>query len=36
MIGKTTASSLEGPMIVGALPYAKFDAKLKELLAGAK
>lgn len=32
VIGKTTGSSLEGPMIVGALPYAQFDARLKELL----
>ena len=25
----TTATSVEGPMVVGALPYAQFDAKLK-------
>jgi protein-disulfide isomerase len=31
VLGKTTPNSLEGPMIVGALPYAIFDAKLKEL-----
>lgn len=33
VIGKTTASGLEGPMMVGAMPYAQFDAKLKELFA---
>jgi len=33
VIGRTTPNSLEGPMIVGALPYALFDAKLKELAA---
>ena len=33
VIGKTAATTLEGPMIVGAMPYAQFDAKLKELLA---
>jgi protein-disulfide isomerase len=32
VLGKTTPASVEGPMIVGALPYATFDAKLKELL----
>jgi len=32
VIGKTTGSSLEGPLVVGALPYAQFDARLKELL----
>jgi protein-disulfide isomerase len=32
VIGKTSATSLEGPVIVGALPYAQFDAKLKDLL----
>jgi len=31
VIGRTTPNSLEGPMIVGALPYAVFDAKLREL-----
>ena len=35
VLGRTGASGLEGPMIVGALPYATFDAKLKDLLAGA-
>jgi len=34
VIGKTTTPSMEGPMVVGALPYAQFDAKLKDLLAG--
>jgi protein-disulfide isomerase len=32
VLGKTAAASLEGPMIVGALPYVQFDAKLKDLL----
>jgi protein-disulfide isomerase len=32
VLGKTTANSVAGPIIVGALPYAVFDAKLKELL----
>ncbi len=36
VLGKTSGTSLEGPMIVGALPYTQFDAKLKELLASAK
>ena len=31
VLGRTAPNSLEGPMIVGALPYATFDAKLKEL-----
>lgn len=34
VLGRTMPSSLEGPMILGALPYAQFDAKLKEILAG--
>lgn len=33
IMGRTTATAVEGPMVVGALPYAQFDAKLKELLA---
>jgi protein-disulfide isomerase len=32
VLGRTAGSTLEGPMIVGAVPYATFDAKLKELL----
>ena len=32
VVGKTAPDSIQGPMIVGALPYALFDAKLKELL----
>lgn len=32
VIGRTTPGGIDGPMIVGALPYAQFDAKLKELL----
>jgi protein-disulfide isomerase len=33
IMGRTTATAVEGPMVVGALPYAQFDAKLKALLA---
>ena len=36
VIGRTTAAAVEGPMIVGALPYAQFDAKLKQVLEGAR
>lgn len=32
VVGRTTPSGIEGPMIVGALPYAQFDARLKALL----
>ena len=32
IMGRTTATAVEGPMMVGALPYAQFDAKLKALL----
>lgn len=32
ILGPTTASGVEGPILVGALPYASFDAKLKDLL----
>ena len=32
VIGRTSPSSLEGPMIVGAMPYVQFDAKLRDLL----
>ena len=35
IMGRTTPTAVEGPMVVGALPYAQFDAKLKELLAAA-
>ena len=31
VMGRTTATAVEGPMMVGALPYAQFDAKLKSL-----
>ena len=34
VIGRTSAASVEGPMIVGAMPYSVFDAKLKDLIAG--
>jgi protein-disulfide isomerase len=34
VIGRTTASSVEGPMIVGALPYSLFDARLRDALDG--
>ena len=33
VVGRTTPSGIEGPVIVGALEYAKFDARLKQLLA---
>ena len=33
VVGRTTATAIEGPVLVGALPYAQFDAKLKALLA---
>jgi protein-disulfide isomerase len=33
VIGRTTPTRVEGPMIVGAMPYSVFDAKLKEVLA---
>jgi protein-disulfide isomerase len=33
VIGKTSASGLDGVRVVGAQPYSIFDAKLKELLA---
>ena len=37
IMGRTTATAVEGPIMVGALPYAQFDAKLKALLdAGSK
>jgi protein-disulfide isomerase len=32
VMGKTTATAVEGPIMVGALPYAMFDARLKSLL----
>jgi protein-disulfide isomerase len=32
IMGRTTETAVEGPMVVGALPYSQFDAKLKELL----
>ena len=32
VMGKTTAAAVEGPIMVGALPYAMFDARLKSLL----
>jgi protein-disulfide isomerase len=32
VMGRTTAGTVEGPMLVGALPYSLFDAKLKDLL----
>jgi protein-disulfide isomerase len=33
VMGRSTPAGIEGPMVVGALPYSQFDAKLKELLA---
>ena len=32
VVGRTTPTAVEGPMIVGALPYSEFDARLKALL----
>jgi protein-disulfide isomerase len=32
VIGRTTPGGISGPILVGALPYSVFDAKLKELL----
>ncbi len=32
ILGRTMPTAVEGPMMVGALPYAQFDAKLKSLL----
>jgi protein-disulfide isomerase len=33
VVGRTTPSTIEGSVIVGALDYSKFDARLKQLLA---
>jgi protein-disulfide isomerase len=32
VVGRTTPAAVEGPMIVGAMPYAQFDMKFKQLL----
>ena len=32
VLGRTTATGVEGPVMVGALPYSLFDQKLKSLL----
>ena len=32
LLGRTAGASLEGVVIVGALPFEAFDAKIKELL----
>lgn len=32
VIGRSNGTTLEGPMIVGAMPYSVFDARLKQLL----
>ena len=32
VMGRTTPTAVEGPIMVGALPYAQFDARLKALL----
>ncbi len=32
VLGKTSSTSIEGPMIVGAMPYSLFDNTLKQLL----
>jgi len=36
VLGRTTAQGLDGILIVGAQPFAAFDAKIKELLAQAR
>ena len=37
VVGRSTPNGIDGPVLVGALPYAQFDAKLKSLLdAGSK
>ena len=33
IVGRTTPTGIEGPLIVGALDYSRFDAKFKEVLA---
>lgn len=35
VVGRTSPTEVQGPMLIGALPYVQFDAKLKELLASA-
>ena len=35
VIGNTTATGVDGVLMVGAMPYAAFDAKLKSLLSAA-
>ena len=32
VLGRTANGTIEGPVVVGALPYAQFDAKLRQLL----
>jgi protein-disulfide isomerase len=32
VVGRTSNGSIEGPVVVGALPYAQFDAKLRQLM----
>lgn len=32
VMGRTANGTIEGPVVVGALPYAQFDAKLRQLL----
>jgi predicted DsbA family dithiol-disulfide isomerase len=34
VIGRTTASGLDGALLVGAQPYSVFEGKLRELLTG--
>jgi protein-disulfide isomerase len=34
IIGRSAGTTVEGPMIAGAMPYSVFDAKLKDLIAG--
>ena len=34
LIGRTDAGGVEGPILMGAQPFAVFDAKLAEIIAG--
>ena len=36
VIGRTTPAAVEGPLIIGAMPYVQFDAKFKDLLGSDK
>ena len=36
VVGRSASTVVEGPMIVGAVPYLEFDAKLRQLLESVK